>query len=259
MRPLGPSWPPKFPPHRRWEHVPVHAIQAMFRHVFVRWGLPDRVRVDNGYPWGSSRDLPPELALWLIGLGVEPIWNPPAQPTRNPKVERSNGLTQQWGELRNLHRLQTGGSGVELGRPHLTRRVPCDPGADPLGGVPATPHAAAWVSAGPREGDVGSLPSGRLLGPGMLEAACRSQWNDLDLRALPSGRSGVGSTGIGGAVRCVITVLVGLQSRRGNGQAVAGEGTNPGADHCPRGQPPPVKNDRCHGPSFPAHRTVQTL
>ena len=72
----------------------------MFRHVFVRWGLADRVRVDNGYPWGSSRDLPPELALWLIGLGVEPIWNPPAQPTRNPKVERSNGLTQQWGELR---------------------------------------------------------------------------------------------------------------------------------------------------------------
>ena len=40
------------------------------------------------------------LALWLIGLGVEPIWNPPAQPTRNPRVERSNGLTQQWGELR---------------------------------------------------------------------------------------------------------------------------------------------------------------
>ena len=87
--------PLKFPPHRRWEHVPVHAIQAMFRHVFVRWGLPDRVRVDNGYPWGSSRDLPPELALWLIGLGVEPIWNPPAQPTRNPKVERSNGLTSR--------------------------------------------------------------------------------------------------------------------------------------------------------------------
>ena len=26
-------------------------------------------------------------------------WNPPARPTCNPKVERSNGLTQQWGEL----------------------------------------------------------------------------------------------------------------------------------------------------------------
>jgi hypothetical protein len=71
----------------------------MFRQVFVRWGLPDRVRVDNGYPWGTPRDLPSELALWLIGLGVEPIWNPPGQPTCNPKVERSNGVTQQWGEL----------------------------------------------------------------------------------------------------------------------------------------------------------------
>jgi hypothetical protein len=74
-------------------------IQEMFRRAFVRWGLPDRVRVDNGYPWGSSHDLPSELALWLIGLGVEPIWNPPGQPTSNPKVERSNGLTQQWGEI----------------------------------------------------------------------------------------------------------------------------------------------------------------
>jgi hypothetical protein len=71
----------------------------MFRQVFVSWGLPDHVRVDNGYPWGSPRDLPTELALWLIGLGVEPIWNPAGQPTCNPKVERSNGLTQQWGEL----------------------------------------------------------------------------------------------------------------------------------------------------------------
>jgi hypothetical protein len=71
----------------------------MFRRTFVRWGLPDRIRVDNGYPWGTPRDLPSELALWLIGLGVEPIWNPPARPTCNPKVERCNGLTQQWGEL----------------------------------------------------------------------------------------------------------------------------------------------------------------
>jgi hypothetical protein len=70
----------------------------MFRRTFVRWGLPDRVRVDDGYPWGTPRDRPSELALWLIGLGVEPIWNPAGQPTCNPKGERCNGLTQQWGE-----------------------------------------------------------------------------------------------------------------------------------------------------------------
>jgi hypothetical protein len=71
----------------------------MFRRVFRRWGLPDRVRVDNGYPWGTPRDLPSETALWLIGSGVEPIWNPPARPTCNPRVERCNGLARQWGEL----------------------------------------------------------------------------------------------------------------------------------------------------------------
>jgi hypothetical protein len=72
----------------------------MFRRTFARWGTPDRIRVDNGYPWGTPRDLPSETALWLIGLGVELIWNPPARPTCNPEVERCNGLTQQWGEPR---------------------------------------------------------------------------------------------------------------------------------------------------------------
>ena len=158
MRPRGPSWPPRFPPHRRWEHVPPQAIQEMFRRVFVRWGLPDRVRVDNGYPWGTPRDLPSELALWLIGLGVEPIWNPPGQPTCNPKVERSNGLTQQWGELHTCTDCEQAAAGAGLGRPHPTRRVPGDPRSDPHGSVPATRHAAACVSAGPREGDVGSRP-----------------------------------------------------------------------------------------------------
>jgi hypothetical protein len=70
----------------------------MFRRVFTRWGLPERTRVDNGHPWGSASDLPPALALWLIGLGVEVLWNPPHQPWCNPKVERCNGVTQQWAE-----------------------------------------------------------------------------------------------------------------------------------------------------------------
>jgi hypothetical protein len=70
----------------------------MFRRVFTGWGLPQAIRVDNGYPWGTPRDLPTELALWLIGLGVEVIWNPPAQPRKNPKVERCQGLADAWAE-----------------------------------------------------------------------------------------------------------------------------------------------------------------
>jgi hypothetical protein len=36
--------------------------------------------------------------LWLIGLGVELIWNPPAQPRKNPKVERCQGVAAAWAE-----------------------------------------------------------------------------------------------------------------------------------------------------------------
>lgn len=64
----------------------------------MRWGLPQRFRVDNGCPWGSAGDLPPELALWLIGLGVELTWNPPRCPQDNGVVERSQGTGRRWAE-----------------------------------------------------------------------------------------------------------------------------------------------------------------
>jgi hypothetical protein len=60
--------------------------------------MPRRVRVDNGKPWGSWSDLPPALALWLIGLGVEVVWNDPCCPQQNGVVERSQGTAQRWAE-----------------------------------------------------------------------------------------------------------------------------------------------------------------
>jgi hypothetical protein len=54
--------------------------------------------VDNGLPWGNPSDLPPALALWWVGLGIEPIWNHPHCPKENAKVERCNGLLDAWGE-----------------------------------------------------------------------------------------------------------------------------------------------------------------
>src|SRR5438067_2492495 len=68
------------------------------RQTFERCGLPQRVRVDNGWPWGSLRDLPPVLALWLWGLGCDLIWNRPAHPQENGVIERFHGLLDQWGE-----------------------------------------------------------------------------------------------------------------------------------------------------------------
>lgn len=37
--------------------------------------------------------------MWLIGLGVEMIWNPPRQPQYNGVVERSQGIGQRWAEV----------------------------------------------------------------------------------------------------------------------------------------------------------------
>jgi hypothetical protein len=68
------------------------------RGWFEQWGLPARLRVDNGNPWSNRTELPPALALGWVGLGIEPIWNPPRCPTANPFVERCNGLLDTWGE-----------------------------------------------------------------------------------------------------------------------------------------------------------------
>lgn len=54
--------------------------------------------MDNGWPWGSSGDLPPFLALWLVGLGVGVIHNPARSPQDNARVERFHGLIEPWAE-----------------------------------------------------------------------------------------------------------------------------------------------------------------
>jgi hypothetical protein len=73
-------------------------VQAELRRCFEHWGRPASVRVDNGNPWGSCGDLPTPLALWLIGLGIEVIWNPPRRPQDNGVVERSQGVASNWAE-----------------------------------------------------------------------------------------------------------------------------------------------------------------
>lgn len=78
--------------------VGVSAVQIRLRKVFSQWGRPKSFRVDNGFPWGSSGDLPTDLALWLIGLEIAMIWNPPCQPQKNGVVERSQGVGKSWAE-----------------------------------------------------------------------------------------------------------------------------------------------------------------
>lgn len=73
-------------------------VAQQLRRAWERWGLPRVFKVDNGSPWGSWSDLPPPLALWLIGLGLKIEWIPPRRPQHNGVAERSHGVTQAWVE-----------------------------------------------------------------------------------------------------------------------------------------------------------------
>jgi hypothetical protein len=68
------------------------------RLAFGRWGRPERLRVDNGSPWGTRGDLPTDLELWLLGLEAGVAANPPRRPQDNGVVERSQGTAKRWGE-----------------------------------------------------------------------------------------------------------------------------------------------------------------
>jgi hypothetical protein len=89
---------PKFSPQGTWNLVPASDVRDQIRLAFAVWGMPTRVRVDNGTPWGSTGDFPTELSLWLIGLGIAMHWNNPRRPQENGVVERSQGTSNRWCE-----------------------------------------------------------------------------------------------------------------------------------------------------------------
>jgi hypothetical protein len=79
-----------------WVQAPVGQVRQALRGALGRWGLPGLLRVDNGQPWGSKGEQPTDLALWLIGLGVDLWWNAPRRPWENGVVERSQGTAKRW-------------------------------------------------------------------------------------------------------------------------------------------------------------------
>jgi hypothetical protein len=98
MNTVGPPWGRSFSPYRTFGEVPVAGVANALRQHFLRWGLPERFRVDNGSPWGSWNDLPTPFALWVVGLGIDWHWNDPHCPQQNPKIERGQGTAKRWAE-----------------------------------------------------------------------------------------------------------------------------------------------------------------
>lgn len=64
-----------------------------------RWGLPQAMKFDNGQPFAdTTANMIPPLALWLLGIGIELIYNRPNSPQANAKVERCQGTSARWAE-----------------------------------------------------------------------------------------------------------------------------------------------------------------
>lgn len=66
-------------------------VQATLTEAFRRYGLPRRMNMDNGSPWGSpggdSRGLS-ALTIWLVRLGIHVSFSAPHHPQTNGKDER---------------------------------------------------------------------------------------------------------------------------------------------------------------------------
>lgn len=65
-------------------------VREKMIEVFQRYGLPVRINVDNGAPWGSPRNPGEvtELSIWLIQLGIRISFSRPYHPQTNGKIER---------------------------------------------------------------------------------------------------------------------------------------------------------------------------
>lgn len=64
-------------------------VAAVLTDVFRRYGLPDRMLMDNGSPWGADDDAPwTKLTAWLLRLGVGVAHGRPYHPQTQGKDER---------------------------------------------------------------------------------------------------------------------------------------------------------------------------
>lgn len=79
--------------------MPLQQVRQRLIAVFTHWGLPRKIQVDNGKPFGDpQRSSVPALVLWLVGLGVDVAWIAPRSPRQNATVERMQRTTAQWAE-----------------------------------------------------------------------------------------------------------------------------------------------------------------
>src|SRR5437773_11688115 len=67
----------------------IDASWPVFQRLFRRYGLPERIRTDNGAPFAScALGRLSTLSVWWIRLGIHPELIEPAHPEQNGRHER---------------------------------------------------------------------------------------------------------------------------------------------------------------------------
>jgi transposase InsO family protein len=70
-------------------------VQSRLVRVFRAYGLPERMLMDNGSPWGKDREYRhTRLTAWLMRLGIVVSHGRPFHPETQGKVERFNRTLQ---------------------------------------------------------------------------------------------------------------------------------------------------------------------
>jgi transposase InsO family protein len=70
-------------------------VQQRLTETFRRYGLPQRMLLDNGSPWGSDREHPyTPLTVWLLRLGIGVCHSRPYHPQTQGKEERFHRTLQ---------------------------------------------------------------------------------------------------------------------------------------------------------------------
>jgi transposase InsO family protein len=67
-----------------------NTIRPVLIEIFKRYGLPERINVDNGNPWGNLHYSAKytTFSIWLIQLGIKISYSRPWHPQTNGKEER---------------------------------------------------------------------------------------------------------------------------------------------------------------------------
>lgn len=74
---------------RACENERTETVQTALIEVFRRYGLPRRMLMDNGPPWGDEGGQPwTKFAVWLVQVGVAVSHGRPRHPQTQGKIER---------------------------------------------------------------------------------------------------------------------------------------------------------------------------